>query len=204
MSAYGAVRLVLKPAGEERAVGFFAKDKPVFITCQNLVYDKPEKSFTLRKDVRIWQEKDVLLAGRFDIVEGTGAVSGRDGVKASFTHKSKDRPAEERLEIGAERMNYLPGQRKLAFEGACGSRPPALHMTSTSLDIRLAEAGGGMESLLARGKVVIVQEGKEGRGEEALYDLERGYGRPHREPRPRGQREGGHGGGQIDFPSGRW
>ena len=44
-------------------------------------------------------------------------------------------------------------------------------MTAAGLDIRLAEAGSEMEGLLARGKVVIVQEGKEGRGEEALYDL---------------------------------
>ena len=171
MSAEGAVKLVLKPAGEGKAVGFFAKDKPVFMTCRVLYYDKKERSFTLRKSVRIWQERDVLLAEKFDILEESGAVSGRGKVKASFTHKPKDRPAEERLEIGAEEMDYVPGQRKIAFAGSCGLKTAALQMTSTSLEIRLAEEGSEMEGLLARGKVVIVQEGKEGRGEEALYDL---------------------------------
>lgn len=171
MTAEGAVKLVLKPAGEGRAVGFFAKDKPVFTTCRTLYYDKTERSFTLRKSVRIWQEKDVLLADKFDILEESGTVSGRGKVKASFTHKPKDKPAEERLEVGAEQMDYLPGQRKIAFAGACELRTAALRMTSTGLDIRLAEEGSAMEGLVARGKVVIVQEGKEGRGEEALYDL---------------------------------
>ena len=159
-------------AGRRRqAVGFFSKDKPVFITCRNLAYAKEKKSFALREDVRIWQEKDVLLAEEFDILEESGAVSGRGGVKASFTHKPKDKPAEERLEIGAEQMDYVPGRRKIAFEGSCGLKTAALRMTSTSLDIRLTDEGSEMDGLLAQGKVVIVQEGKEGRGEEAVYDL---------------------------------
>lgn len=171
MNASGAVRLVLKPVADGMAVGFFSKDKPVFITCRNLAYAKQKGSFFLRKEVRIWQDKDVLVADKFDIREGSGAVSGSGGVKASFTHKPKDKPAEERLEIGADRMAYLPEQRKIAFEGSCGLRTAGLRMTSTSLDIRFAAEGSEMESLLARGKVVILQEGKEGRGGEAVYDL---------------------------------
>ncbi len=171
MSASGGVKLVLKPAADGQAVGFFSKDKPVFITCRGLTYAREKKTFALREDVRIWQEKDVVLAKEFDILEESGAVSARDGVKASFNHKPKDKAAEERLEIGADRMAYLPGQRKIAFEGSCGLKTAALRMTSKSLDIRLAEDGGEMDELWARGKVVIVQEGKEGRGDEAVYDL---------------------------------
>ncbi len=171
MNASGAVRLVLKPVADSMAVGFFAKDEPVFITCRNLAYVRQRGSFFLRREVRIWQDKDVLVADKFDIREGSGAFSGSGGVRASFTHKPKDKPAEERLEIGADRMAYFPEQRKIAFEGSCGLRTAALRMTSTSLDIRLAGEGSEMESLLAEGKVVILQEGKEGRGGEAVYDL---------------------------------
>ena len=101
---------------------------------------------------RIWQDKDVLVADKFDIREGSGAVSGSGGVKASFTHKPKDKPAEERLEIGADRMAYFPEQRKIAFKGSCGLRTAALRMSSESLDIRFASEGSEMESLLAQGQ----------------------------------------------------
>jgi lipopolysaccharide export system protein LptA len=171
MNASGGVKLVLKPVEDGRAVGFFSKDKPVFITCRDLTYAKEKKSFAFREDVRIWQEKDVVLAKEFDILEESGAVSGRGGVKASFTHKPKDKPAEERLEIAADLMNYVPRSRKIAFEGSCGLTTAALRMTSTSLDVRLKDEGSEMDRLLARGKVVIIQEGKEGRGEDAIYDL---------------------------------
>ncbi len=171
MNASGEVKLVLKPVGDGRAVGFFSKDKPVFITCRDLTYAKKKKFFAFREDVRIWQEKDVVLAKEFDIQESSGAVSGRGGVKASFTHKPKDKPAEERLEIGADQMNYVPRSRKIAFEGSCGLTTVALQMTATSLDIRLKDEGSEMDRLLARGKVVILQKGKEGRGDEAVYDL---------------------------------
>jgi lipopolysaccharide export system protein LptA len=171
MNASGGVKLVLKPAGDGRAVGFFSKDKPVFITCKDLTYAKNKKSFAFREDVRIWQEKDVVLAKEFDIQESSGAVSGRGGVKASFTHKPKDKPAEERLEIGADLMNYVPKSRKIEFEGSCDLKTPAVRITSTNLAIRLKGEGSEMDGLLARGTVVILQESKEGRGDEAVYDL---------------------------------
>jgi len=171
MSASGEVKLVLKPAGDGQAVGFFSKDKPVFITCRSLTYAREKKFFALREDVRIWQEKDVVLAKEFDIQEKSGAVSGRGGVKASFTHKPKDKPAEERLEIVAERMAFVPKMRRIEFEGSCELKTPTLRITSASLALRLKDEGSEIDKLLARGQVVILQEEKEGRGNEAVYDL---------------------------------
>ncbi len=171
MNASGDVKLVLKPGGDGQAVGFFSKDKPVFITCGSLAYSQGKKFFALRENVRIWQEKDVLLAKEFNIQEKSGAVSGRGGVKASFTHKPKDKPAEERLEISAEQMDYIPRSRKIDFKGSCELRTPSLRITSESLGLRLKDESSEMDKLLARGQVVIVQDGKEGRGNEAVYDL---------------------------------
>ena len=171
MSASGDVKLVLKPAADGKAVGFFSKDKPVFITCRSLAYAQEKKFFALREDVRIWQDRDVVLAKEFDIQEKSGAVSGRGGVKASFTHKPKDKPAEERLEIGAERMAFVPRSRGIEFEGSCELRTPVLRITSASLALRFKAEGNEIDKLVARGQVVIFQEGKEGRGREAVYDL---------------------------------
>ncbi len=58
MQSSGAVKLVLKPGKDDKAVGFFSKDKPVFITCKDLVYTKGNKRFLFKEDVRIWQDKD--------------------------------------------------------------------------------------------------------------------------------------------------
>ena len=171
MSASGDVKLVLKPAADGKAVGFFSKDKPVFITCRSLAYAQEKKFFALREDVRIWQDRDVVLAKEFDIQEKSGAVSGRGGVKASFTHKPKDKPAEERLEIGAERMAFVPRSRGIEFEGSCELKTPVLRITSASLALRFKAEGNEIDKLVARGQVVIFQEGKEGRGKEAVYDL---------------------------------
>ena len=57
MQSSGGVKLVLKPGQDDKAVGFFSKDKPVFITCKDLVYTKGNKKFLFKEDVRIWQDK---------------------------------------------------------------------------------------------------------------------------------------------------
>jgi lipopolysaccharide export system protein LptA len=171
MQSSGAVKLVLKPGKDDKAVGFFSKDKPVFITCKDLVYTKANKRFLFKEDVRIWQDKDVVLAKEFEILEDSGEVFGRGGVKASFTHKPKDKPEEERLAIGADEMSYVPKGRVINFAGGSSLNTNAMKLTSANLAIRLKEEGNEMERILAKGKVVILQETKEGRGEEANYDL---------------------------------
>jgi lipopolysaccharide export system protein LptA len=46
-----------------------------------------------------------------------------------------------------------------------------MKLTSADLSIRLKAEGNEMERILAKGTVVILQKTKEGRGEEANYDL---------------------------------
>ena len=171
MRSSGAVKLVLKPGKDDRAVGFFSKEKPVFITCKDLAYTKANRRFFFKEDVRIWQEKDVVLAKEFEILEDSGEVVGRGGVKASFSHKPKDKPEEERLAIGADEMSYDPKVKTIQFAGGSSLDTNAMKLTSADLSIRLKEEGNEMERILAKGKVVILQETKEGRGEEANYDL---------------------------------
>ena len=171
MESSGDVKLVLKPGKDDKAVGFFSKDKPVFISCKDLAYTKANKRFLFKEDVRIWQDKDVVLAKEFEILEDSGEVFGRGGVKASFTHKPKDKPGEERLAIGADEMSYVPKGRIIKFAGGSSLDTNAMKLTSADLAISLKEEGNAMDRIFAKGKVVIIQETKEGRGEEANYDL---------------------------------
>jgi lipopolysaccharide transport protein LptA len=171
MRSSGAVKMVLKPGKGDKAVGFFSKDKPIFITCKDLVYTKEKKKFLFKEDVRIWQDKDVVLAKEFEIREDSGKVFGRGGVKASFTRKPKDKPGEERLAIGADEMSYDPKVKTINFAGGSSLDTNAMKLTSADLSIRLKAEGNEMERILAKGTVVILQKTKEGRGEEANYDL---------------------------------
>jgi lipopolysaccharide transport protein LptA len=171
MAASNAVKLVLNPIPDRQAVGFFAKDKPVLITCGTFKSEKEKKRFVFSDNVRIWQDKDVILAGEFEILEDSGELLGRKGVNAGFTHKPAGGGEEKRLSVTGETMRYDPKEKKIAFEGKCVLETPQIHLTSGALDIRFGEDGREMERLLARTKVVIVQDNKEGRGEDADYDL---------------------------------
>ena len=171
MHSSGAVKLVLKSGTDDRAVGFFANDKPVFITCKDLVYTKANKRFLFKEGVRIWQDKDVVLANEFEILEDSGEVFGRGEVNASFTHKAKDDREGERLAIGADEMSYDPKTKAIKFAGGSSLAANSIRLTSANLSILLEEEGNEMERILASGKVVILQEAREGRGEEATYDL---------------------------------
>jgi lipopolysaccharide export system protein LptA len=171
MQSSGAVKLVLKPGKDDKAVGFFSKDKPVFITCKDLVYTKAKKKFLFKEDVRIWQDKTVVLAKEFEILELSEKVFGRGGVKASFTRKPKDKPVEEPLAIGADEMSYVPKGKTIKFAGGSFLNTNTMTLTSADLSVRLKEEGNEMVRILAKGTVLIIQETKEGRGEEANYDL---------------------------------
>ncbi len=172
MAALNGVKLLLKPGKAGETVGFFAGDKPVFITSGAMGYTKARKMFAFKENVRIWQDKDVVLAGEFDIHEDTGRVFGRGGVTAGFTKAPREGRPEERLTITADAMGYEPKDRRIAFSGGCTLVSPRIRMTSSSLEIELKEGGREMGRLTAKGKILIVQGTKEGRGEEAVYDFE--------------------------------
>ena len=92
-------------------------------------------------------------------------------MKASFSHKPKVKPEEERLVIEADEMTYDPKDKTIIFAGGSSLNTNAMKLTSADLSIRLKEEGNEMERIMATGKVVIRQETNEGRGEEASYDL---------------------------------
>ncbi len=68
-------------------------------------------------------------------------------------------------------MSYVPKGKTIKFAGGSFLNTNAMKLTSADLSIRLKEEGNEMDRILAKGKVVILQETKEGRGEEANYDL---------------------------------
>ncbi|MHB8094439.1 MAG: LptA/OstA family protein [Candidatus Aminicenantales bacterium] len=171
MSASGDIKIVLLPVEEGAAVGFFSKEKPLLVSCRNMSYAKEKGRFVFKETVRIWQDKNLVSAGEFEILEGSGEAGASGEVKARFGHQPKGRAGEERLTIEAARMKSYPGDGRIAFEGGAALEGSEFRMTSEKLELSYAEGGRELKKVLAEGKVSIIQADKEGRGERADYDV---------------------------------
>ncbi len=174
MEASEQVKVVLKPQPEKReTVGFFARERPVFIKTQSMRYDEQQKRLILRGDIRMWQEKDMLLAQQMTVFKDTGEIASEGLVRSVFSlrpKKGEDR--EERGELGGEKMNYNPKANLLTFEQTAWLKTKTVGLKANSLFVSLAERSADIQTVKARGKVIVTDELREGQSEEALYDLE--------------------------------
>jgi len=171
MSASGDVKLVLLQDARGTALGFFSKDKPLFVSCRDMSYTKAQGRFSFKDAVRIWQDKDLVSAGTFEILEASGEVGASGEVKARFGHQPKGGAGEERLTIEAARMKTHPGDGRIVFDGGTALEGREFRMTSEAIELSYSEGGRDLEKVLAEGKVSILQADKEGRGERADYDV---------------------------------
>ena len=171
IQAAGAVRVVLKPSPQGATVGFFSRENPIVAACETMRYIKARKRFFFQTGVRIWQEKESLSAGEVEIVEDTTEVFARGGVLSRFSRRPKDSAAEERITVGAEAMNYFPGERRVVYEGRGTMTLKDLSVEAGSVSVFLKRDGGDIESVLAKDRVVVKQGDREARGGEARYVL---------------------------------
>ncbi len=171
IQASGAVRVVLKPAPQGMPISFFSRQHPIVTACEEMRYVRGRKRFYFKNGVRIWQEKESLSAAEVEIVEDTTEVFARGGVQAVFSRRPKDEAPEERIAVGAEAMNYFPGERRVVFEGRGTMNVNDLSLEAGTVSVFLKRDGGDIESVLAKRRVVVRRGGREARGEEARYVL---------------------------------
>jgi lipopolysaccharide transport protein LptA len=171
MEAKKGVKAVFKRREGKKSLGFFSKEQPVFISAQEMRYLREEKRFFFNREIKVWQQKEMLLAEELIIMEESGEVNCRGGVKSVFIHKMKKRKREERLEIAAEKMNFHPEKDLVAFEEKSSLQVGNIDLRAQYVSVHLEE-GGEIKAIVAQGNVRIVQETAEGRGEKANYDLE--------------------------------
>lgn len=194
MQANGFVKFVLQPGKDEQAVGFFSKDQPVFITGDDLRYVNGLKRFQFKGAVRVWQGKQVISAQELDIQEDSGGISCRGGVKSVFSQKSRESEPEERIEIAGEEFGFHPGESRIAYDRECSMGLKNVTLSSGSISVFLKPGGSDMETIVAKENVIIRQDGKEGRGEKAEYDVRKDIliltGRPVLFDKDRGATEG--------------
>jgi lipopolysaccharide transport protein LptA len=172
--AWGSVKAVLEdnPApGTASAGGFFAAGKPVFARARLVRFIQSNQELLLSDKVRLWQDKQVLEGPEIAINKETQAMRGTQGVKTQFSHAPKAGGADERVEVGGERMDYDPKTRVIVFSGKG-------YLLTKDVDIRaetvaiVPEASAGKPRLIqARRAVVLKQKAREARSEAADYDV---------------------------------
>jgi len=67
---------------EERSIGFFSREEPVFITANKMRYSEEQKRFLFKEKIKMWQERKTLTAEELILDEETGRISCLGGVKS--------------------------------------------------------------------------------------------------------------------------
>jgi len=173
LDAKGGVKVVFKGRGEKESIGFFSKEQPVFITAQEMRYLKEKKRFLFNKDIKAWQQKKMLLANELSLFEEKRKILCSGGVKSIFFHKMREKKGEEKIEISADKMSFNPKNNIISYEENSSLKVRDINIRAQSISVHLKEEKGEMKVIVAQGKVNIVQEKTEGKGEKARYDLEK-------------------------------
>jgi lipopolysaccharide transport protein LptA len=172
--AWGGVKAVLEDAsapGTASAGAFFASGKPIFGRSRLIRYIDAQHELRFTDNVRLWQDKQVLLGPEIIINKETQAMAGTGGVKTQFSHTPKAGGPDERVEVGGDRMDYDPKTRVVGFSGNGYLRTKDVDIKSEAVSIVPETAAGHPRLIQARGRVVLVQKTREARSEAADYDV---------------------------------
>lgn len=171
LEARGGVKVVLKAQDKEDSVGFFSKKQPVFITARVMRFSEEEKRFFFMENIKIWQEDNVLRAGEIMLNAETRKILCIQGVKATVPYKPKDKE-EERVEISSDIMIFRPEENLVSYRENASLKVKDIKLGARSISVYLKEKEGEMMKIIAQENVVIEQNLREGRGEEASYDVD--------------------------------
>jgi lipopolysaccharide transport protein LptA len=173
--AAGNVKLLLKARTEAREpVGFFSGKQPVMAVSGTLSYEKQVDRLILSEGARMWQGKQMLSAGEISAQRDTGELRGAGRVQAVFPRAAKKEAGkEERLEVGGDNLSFSPKDRLLTYQSGCWLKTQNASLTSDRIDVFMTSEDNAITTIEAGGRVVIVSGHREGRGDKALYDLDK-------------------------------
>jgi lipopolysaccharide transport protein LptA len=165
-------KVVLAGRAGQSPGGFFEQEQPVFVTAGQMRYTHEEKCFVFLDNVRMWQNRKMLLAGQLAFWEETGRASGEGGVQAIFPHQPKSGGTEEKVAISARRLSSVPEENMMIFEDESRLRLENAEIKADTIRVHLQPETREGERMTAQGDVVIVQDAREGRGRQAVYDMD--------------------------------
>ncbi len=166
------VKVILKSkTGENRPVGIFSKEQPVFIQAREMRFFAEQKRFLFNRDIKIWQQKKVLGAEEIELFEETGQILCTGRVESTLPHTTKE-GKEEKIKISSQKMMYFPEENLVVYqEKGCLTVKDAI-LRARFISVYLGEENKGIQKIVAREKVIILQSMGEARGEEAIYNPE--------------------------------
>ena len=169
LDAKGDVKVIFNRSKGKESFGFFSKKQPVFITAQEMRYEGDSKRFLFKGDIKIWQQKEMLLAGEISFMEETGEIGCSENVRSVFYHELEEEESEEKIEIMAEKMDFNPEDNIISYEENSSLKVKDINLNAQSISVNLKKKDNEMETIAAKGEVRIIQGQTEGNGEEALY-----------------------------------
>jgi len=156
---------------DEKTVGFFSKDQAMFIASPELRYTDENQRFYFYGGIKIWQQKQMLLAEDFNLYRDTGKFLGSGGVKTVFPYESKHDEEENKIEIESEELSYQPEKNAIAYLGNCTLKVKDIQMQAQVLSVLLDDENGTVTGISAEKEVKVLQDKSEGRGEKAFFDV---------------------------------
>ena len=172
LEAENGVKMILKAKeGGGKPIGIFSEEQPVFIQAREMRYFAEHKRFLFNESVKAWQEAKVLRTDEIELMEETGQIFCRGGVESTMPHTSKE-GEEERLKISSEKMTYFPEENLVLYENKSSLTVKGVNLQAKSISVHLDGSDKSIQKIVARTKVVIVQEMGEARGGEAVYNPE--------------------------------
>lgn len=172
LEAKGGVKVILEAKeGGGKPIGIFSEEQPVLIRAREMRYFAENKRFLFNENVKAWQEEKVLRAEEIELFDETGQILCRGGVESTMPHTTKE-GEEEKLKIFSEKMTYFPEENIVLYQNKSSLMVKDVTLQAQSISVHLGEEDKGIQKIVARKKVVIIQELGEARGEEAVYDPE--------------------------------
>ncbi|MFC2161279.1 LptA/OstA family protein, partial [Acidobacteriota bacterium] len=166
------VKVILKPGKSENAMGFFSKEKSIFISADKMRYSAEQERFLFTGGITSWQEKESLRADQLSVDQRTGKIECVGQVKSSFPYESNNSQDQRRVDIASDKMIYDPEVTAVTFSGEpCSLETSEVKMTSHTIKVLFTAGQENIQKFLAEGDVIITQQQSEGRGEEAEFDV---------------------------------
>ncbi len=169
----GGVKVILKSkSGEDRPIGIFSKELPLFIQAKEMRYFAEQKRFLFNGSTKAWQEKKVLQSEEIELFDETGKILCKGGIQSTMPHTTKE-GKEEKLKISSEKMAYFPEKNLVVYQGKSSLAARDAILSAQSISVYLGEGDKGIQKIVGRKKVVVTQDLGEAFGEEAIFDPEK-------------------------------
>jgi len=148
-------------------MGLFSHSQPVFISTETMRYIEEEKRFIFRDQVKLWQEKEMIVAEEVVMEKERGGMNAHHGVQTVLHYEKEGK--EQRFHISSHVMEFDPQKNIILFEQECVMEIGGVKLNADSISILMEENENEMKFLTAKDSVIIEMGTYEGRGGRADF-----------------------------------